>query len=964
MKKRSLLLFLSSLCFLFAQIDTSWVRIYNSGTPCYSSVFKSDNLGNLYIGGWIERNETKEDFLLLKYSPNGNLIDSAFFNNPGVDDSERITAMTIDAQGFVYVTGWSKGASSFADFLVIKYNSSLDTQWVRRFAGDSFDYPSAIVVDDYGNVYVTGMSYRAEKDFDYLTIKYNPQGETLWARYYNSKFNDKDSATAIAVDEYGNVYVTGFIFYDNQEDFLTVKYNSVGETLWTKRYGRVANGEDKPLFLKLDPSGNLLVVGYTERGTGDLDVTTIKYYAPNGDTFWVRHFNTAPDNGDDWPTGIVLNPAGNIYIAGCSKRDASGDDYLTVKYDLNGNKKWHSYYNNPPNSKDCARGLSLDNQGNIYVAGNSYSPGGDFDFLVVKYDSTGKENWAKRYSSAGADNLTGIVLDNLGQIYLAGNFYGGDIAIVKYYQINDVGIDSLISPTGALLPYSSARPKVRVINYGGTNHRFTVSFKVYRGAEFIYSRSLDTTLLPQDTMILEFPGLVFTTPGNYTAKCSVALAGDENPGNNWKTNDFIVEPLTPYAWVIKAPVRSGEKNIPIKGGGSLVNCRDKSIYAFKGNNTNEFMEYVISGDSWVMKCPIPYSPEKRKRVKAGAALTYDRTDSTIYALKGNNTLEFWRYHCSGDTWHRLAKGVPGLKKIKYGSGLVYLKKGPHRYIYCLKGSKTREFYRYHIDGDSWSTLPEVPLGESQRECKAGSCLVKAGNYLFALKGYYNELFAYDYDEDTWYVKRPLPFYNRLRKKTKAKDGAAMTYDGKRKIIYLFKGGNSDEFWGYFTEADTWIELFPIPTYYPYEKKVKSGGALTYAAGNVYAFKGNKTFEFWMFSWDTTDKYKEDALVEGGKVRIKGFSPYLRIFPNPNSGRFSVSYYTPKSLPAVLKIYDVSGRYLGKIVEEEDIADFHNFPLDLSQLPSGVYFLRLEIGNKKSENYIPALPSVTEKIVIR
>ncbi|MDH5187308.1 MAG: SBBP repeat-containing protein, partial [candidate division WOR-3 bacterium] len=90
--------------------------------------------------------------------------------------------------------------------------AQVDTAWVRRYngAGNSFDEAYAIAVDNQGNVYVTGASYGSGTQYDYATIKYNSTGETLWVRRYNIPGIGWDIAQDIAVDNQDNIYVTGY----------------------------------------------------------------------------------------------------------------------------------------------------------------------------------------------------------------------------------------------------------------------------------------------------------------------------------------------------------------------------------------------------------------------------------------------------------------------------------------------------------------------------------------------------------------------------------------------------------------------------------------------------------------------------------------------------------------------------------------------------------------------------------
>lgn|SRR5574341_600249 len=83
--------------------------------------------------------------------------------------------------------------------------AQVDTAWVRRYNGpaNSSDQAVALAVDDSGNVYVTGFSNDTVTISDYATIKYSPSGDTLWVRRYNGPGNGEDAAYALAVDNAG-----------------------------------------------------------------------------------------------------------------------------------------------------------------------------------------------------------------------------------------------------------------------------------------------------------------------------------------------------------------------------------------------------------------------------------------------------------------------------------------------------------------------------------------------------------------------------------------------------------------------------------------------------------------------------------------------------------------------------------------------------------------------------------------
>jgi hypothetical protein len=145
--------------------------------------------------------------------------------------------MVVDSSGNVYVTGVSLGSGTFQDYATIKYSSAGQQQWVERYNGpaNDVDYATAVAIDDLGNVYVTGASKDLRTGLDYATIKYNSAGQEQWVARYNGPSNRVDRATAIAVDASGNVYVSGESYdFATRYDYATIKYDSAEQEQWSR----------------------------------------------------------------------------------------------------------------------------------------------------------------------------------------------------------------------------------------------------------------------------------------------------------------------------------------------------------------------------------------------------------------------------------------------------------------------------------------------------------------------------------------------------------------------------------------------------------------------------------------------------------------------------------------------------------------------------------------------------------
>jgi len=223
------------------------------------------------------------------------IVDTAWvrtYNGPG-NDYDEARAIAVDASGNIYVAGQSCTDDTlyFFEWATIKYDSSGNRLWVQTYDGlapGSDDKAYAIAVDGSGNVYVTGNSWGGyETQNDYATIKYDSSGNQLWARRYNGPGNDEDYAYDIAVDASGNAYVTGFSSpNETTADCLTIKYNLDGNELWVRRYNGPANLDDGGNALALDSSGNVFVTGGSVGiGTHD-DYLTIMYDS-SGNELWV-----------------------------------------------------------------------------------------------------------------------------------------------------------------------------------------------------------------------------------------------------------------------------------------------------------------------------------------------------------------------------------------------------------------------------------------------------------------------------------------------------------------------------------------------------------------------------------------------------------------------------------------------------------------------------------------------------
>ncbi|HTL55015.1 MAG TPA: SBBP repeat-containing protein, partial [Candidatus Limnocylindrales bacterium] len=322
------------------------------------SAITMDRQGNIYVGGSsYGGTNTLYDFAVVKYDGNGNQLWVARYDGP--DHGEDIpVGFGLDKSNNIYVSGsrpfWTGTTNPFTTVKFVQTALSglpaiatapqgqsategdtvffsiaatgaepLSYQW--RF--DGFDIPGAT------NAMLTLPYIQTSQAGDYSVVVANsigltasaaarliisPRLQLAWLATYGAELDPYDAVNAIAVDDAGNVFVTGYVVTDNNgnADYATVKYDTSGSQLWAARYNGLASGNDVAVAMAVDRSGNAYVTGYSQGlGTRD-DYATLKY-DPQGNQLWVARYNGSGNTGDR-PAyyAIKVDDAANAYVTG------------------------------------------------------------------------------------------------------------------------------------------------------------------------------------------------------------------------------------------------------------------------------------------------------------------------------------------------------------------------------------------------------------------------------------------------------------------------------------------------------------------------------------------------------------------------------------------------------------------------------------------------------------------------
>ena len=354
--------------------DTAWTRTY----PQTGNVgVVADSIGNVYITGYFGPSFGPYNIVTIKYNPVGVQQWLKIYDSGGNDECRDIA---MDKTGNVYIGGFSDNQS-----LIIKYNINGDTVWTRKYGETNYRFPGINLILDYqNNVFISGRrEHTPSSTGSQFTIKYDSNAVFRWIN--NPLENLMISPTKTGTDISGNVYVTGQSFNNN---ILTIKYDFNGNEVWQRIYDGPGIGTDRPTDLKIDLAGNVVITGISY-GTGSgSDYLTMKYNS-FGDSIWVKTYNGTNSNNDE-SYSLDIDDSNNVYITGRSINTGFSWDYATIKYLSNGTQAWLSLYNNQPtNGEDIAYKVLVDKNRNVFVTGTSRGfVGGPSDYLTIKYSQT------------------------------------------------------------------------------------------------------------------------------------------------------------------------------------------------------------------------------------------------------------------------------------------------------------------------------------------------------------------------------------------------------------------------------------------------------------------------------------------------------------------------------------------------------------------------------------------------
>ena len=270
---------------------------------------------------------------------------------------------------------------------------------------------------------------------------------------------------------FGN-YTVPYSVTDTGNQTIISKYDANGNFLWARA---VEHGNTSPIAITTDKSGNSFLFGNLFSASvqiGSITLTNSIYpetqyflvaYDPSGNVLWAKNGGNTQGLGTFAYIGtaailglggVATDPTGNVYVSASfhlpsikigsytlTNRDPSGttDDIFLAEYDPSGNVVWAT--STGGNGSDDVFGLTVTPVGDIYISGKFTSPsivfgtctisdssGGIGNAFIARYDGTGTPVWAAGSGGSGNEFAVGVAADGGGNVYLTGGLMDSSIS--------------------------------------------------------------------------------------------------------------------------------------------------------------------------------------------------------------------------------------------------------------------------------------------------------------------------------------------------------------------------------------------------------------------------------------------------------------------------------------------------------------------------------------------------------
>ena len=392
----------------------------------------------------------------------------------GDDQFQSASAAAADASGNVYVTGLTAGTVDFgggplqksaapADTFLASLDTNGEHRWSKLF-GESKVVATSVAVDASDNVTMAGAVAGGVVNFGggplftigsntIFVASFDSSGKHRWSKLFG---DDKaQAALAVAVDDSGNVYVTGSakgtVFFDvepltskGQNDIFLASFDSNGNHRWSKLFGdddiqtgnAVAADGSGNVYLTGDVRGTVSFGGSPLSGSDTGSDVFIASFDTDGEHRWSHRFG---DGESQTAASLAVDPSGKLYVSGqvAGTVDFGGGPLTSpmaeaiylASFDASGEHHWSTIFGGSMYESEI--GVAVDASGSVYLTGSvgdnvdfgggMLTNGGGYDIFLASFDESGKHRWSNLYGGPDGQSGKAVAVDGNNSVFVVGS---------------------------------------------------------------------------------------------------------------------------------------------------------------------------------------------------------------------------------------------------------------------------------------------------------------------------------------------------------------------------------------------------------------------------------------------------------------------------------------------------------------------------------------------------------------
>lgn len=374
-------------------------------------------------------------FLVCSFGLNAQTTFFKLFSNNGYDYGYDILQ---NADSSYYLVGSSSSFTESSEGFLAKIDKFGTYQWSKHYGDIESDLFTSINRNSSGELLLSGYSnsYSGNGNYDFVVVKTDGNGNEI--DQYTAGTPGWDVMNSGAIDQDDNLYLVGKTFDtgDGKSDMYLVKFNPLGDTLWTKQYSNV--GEDELKRIIIDSDSTYIVCGTQYNWAEETNKGYVGRFYQDGTLIWE---STNGTTNDCFFNDIVKDTLADTYFCVGRTVLASGDiSFYQIKIDVLGNVLL-SIEGNEPGIRSAEVACIYTSTNKLLVGehfDNQYSVGEGYDMFFQQYNLD--YNWEggiSHYNNEMQDEIKRLVpTSDLGAIAIGYTTYqgkgGANVFVLKF----------------------------------------------------------------------------------------------------------------------------------------------------------------------------------------------------------------------------------------------------------------------------------------------------------------------------------------------------------------------------------------------------------------------------------------------------------------------------------------------------------------------------------------------------